>query len=111
MNDLVYVVRYIGVDVPQDDVNAMNSYLDNSDLVFRKDVILIADSVDKDANGRLLRYVLVGDTFVNLKLLADGQGMVVDVPPNSSCAQVFKAAEESAIQSARGMWAVPTLSP
>ncbi|HMD79948.1 MAG TPA: ABC transporter permease, partial [Anaerolineales bacterium] len=40
MNDLVYVVRYIGVEVPQDSVNAMNAFLDNSELVFRKDVIL-----------------------------------------------------------------------
>ena len=108
MNDLVYVVRYIGVDVPQDEVNVMDAYLDNSELVFRKDVTLIADAMDKDSNGRLLRYVMVGDTFVNLQLLQDGWGKTVKVPPNSSCAQVFKAAEESAIQSAKGMWAVPT---
>ncbi|HXQ38158.1 MAG TPA: ABC transporter permease subunit, partial [Anaerolineales bacterium] len=111
MNDLVYVVRYIGVDVPQDDVNAMNAYLDNLALVFRKDVILIADVMDKDANRRLLRYILVGDTFVNLQLLEEGQGMAVDVPPNSSCAIQFKAAEESAIQSALGIWAAPTPAP
>ena len=111
MNDLVYVVRYIGVDVPQDDINAMKSYLDNSELVFQKDVTLIGDMTDKDVNGRLLRYVLVGDTFVNLQLLEDGQGHAIDIPPNSSCVQVFKAAEESAIQSARGIWAVPTPSP
>lgn len=112
MNDLVYVVRYIGVAMPPDDANAMDAYLDNSDLVFRKDVILIADGMDKDSSGRLLRYVLVGDTFVNRQLLQDGWGRAVDVPPNSSCAHTFKAAEESAIQSAQGMWAtVPTSTP
>ena len=111
MNDLVYVVRYIGMDLPQDDLNAMNSYFENSELVFQKDVTLVADVLDKDTNGRLLRYVLVGDTFVNLLLLQDGQGHAIDFPPNSSCSQVFKAAEESAIQSARGIWAVPTPSP
>ena len=107
MNDLVYVVGYIGVDVPQDEVNAMDAYLDNSELVFRKDVTLIADVLDKDPSGRLLRYVLVGDTFVNLQILEDGWGKAVDTPPNSSCAQTFKAAEEFAIQSAVGMWATP----
>ena len=107
MNELVHVVRYIGVEVPQDDIHAMNAYLDNSELVFRKDVILIADVVDKDASGRLLRYVLMGDTFVNLQLLQDGWGKAVDTPPNSSCTQIFEAAEESAIQSAIGIWATP----
>jgi endonuclease YncB( thermonuclease family) len=107
MNELVYVVRYIGVDVPQDSVNSRNAYLDNSELVFRKDVTLIADAADKDADGRLLRYVLIGDTFVNLQLIQDGWGKAIDIPPNSSCAQTFKAAQESALQSAHGIWATP----
>ncbi|MCI0551345.1 MAG: ABC transporter permease subunit, partial [Anaerolineae bacterium] len=80
MNELVYVVRYIGVDAPQDSVNFMNAYLDNSELVFKRDVTLIADAADKDANGRMLRYVLVGDTFVNRQLLQDGWGKAIDVP-------------------------------
>ena len=111
VNDLVYVVRYIGVEAPQDDVNSIKVFRDNSELVFRKDVTLIADATDKDENGRLLRYVLVGDTFVNLQLLEDGWGKSVDVPPNSSCAQAFKAAEEIAMQSALGIWSIPTSSP
>lgn len=112
MNDLVYVVRYIGVEAPQDDINAIKAFRDNSELVFRKDVTLIADTLDKDANGRLLRYVLVGETFVNLQLLEDGWAKAIDVPPDSSsCAQTFKAAEELARQSALGIWAVPTSSP
>jgi endonuclease YncB( thermonuclease family) len=65
----------------------------------------------KDADGRLLRYVLAGDTFVNVELLQKGLGKAVDAPPNSSCLQTFKAAEEFAIQSALGIWSVPTPSP
>jgi endonuclease YncB( thermonuclease family) len=98
--------------VPQNDINVMNAYLDNSELVFRKDVTLIADVIDKDANGRLLRYVLSGEVFVNLQLLQDGWGKALDIPPNSSCTQTFKSAEAFAIQSAQGMWAtVPTSTP
>lgn len=111
MDGLVYVVRYIGVELPQDDAYAMDAYLANSEFVFRKDVILIGDRMYKDSGGRLLRYVLAGDTFVNVELLQKGLGKAVDAPPNSSCSQIFKAAEESAIQSAQGMWAVPTPSP
>ena len=111
IDGLVYVVRFIGVDVPQDDRNAFQTYLKTSELVFRKDVTLIADHVDKDANGRLLRYVLVGDTFVNLQLLQEGLGMALDTPPDVACADVFRAAERTAVESGRGMWAAPTPVP
>ena len=108
---LVYVVRYIGVDSPKDGANAFQAYLTNSELVFRKDVTLIADDVDKDPAGRLLRYVLVGDTFVNLKLLEVGYGIAADSPHAYSCAETFRAAERSAAQSGRGLWAAPTPVP
>jgi endonuclease YncB( thermonuclease family) len=111
MDGLVYVVRYIGVQAPLDDRNAFNAYLANSNLVFRKDVTLIADQVDRDPSGRLLRYMLVGDTFVNIQLLQDGQGMAVNDPSGYSCAEEFTAAESSAVQSARGMWAAATPLP
>lgn len=111
MDDLVYVVRLIGVEVPQDARNAYQAYLLTSELIFRKDVILIADHVDKDANGRLLRYVLVGDTFVNLQLLQEGLGMFAATPTDSACADVFRATEQTARESGRGMWAAPTPVP
>ena len=111
MDDLVYVVRYIGVDLPQDQRNAFQAYLANSDLVFRKDITLIADTVDKDSSGRLLRYVLVGETFVNQQLLQSGLGMAAALSPDFSCTVAFQAAESSAVQAGRGMWAAPTPVP
>jgi len=108
---LVYVVRYLGVDSPKAEANAFQAYLANSELVFQKDVTLISDDMDKDPAGRLLRYVLAGDTFVNLKLLEVGQGLVTSQPGAYSCAEAFMAAERSAAQSARGMWAAPTPVP
>lgn len=111
MDGLVYVVRYLGMHVPQDEQNAFDAYLENSDLVFRKDVVLIADGADKDSNGRLLRYVFVGDTFVNRQLLQEGLGLAVGVPEDFSCAAAFKAAENSARQSAFGLWAASTPVP
>jgi endonuclease YncB( thermonuclease family) len=111
MNGLVYVVRYIGVDLPQDHVNAFHAYLANSELVFRKDVRLVAAGTDKDTAGRLLRYVLVGETFVNLQLLRDGVVMATDIPGGAVCADVFKAAEQAAVTAGRGLWASPTPMP
>ena len=111
MDGLVYVVRFIGVSLPQDDRNAFQAYLETSELVFRKDITLIGDAMDKDANGRLLRYVLVGNAFVNLQLLQDGLAMAVDNPPGASCAEIFKTAERTAMESGRGIWAAPTPVP
>jgi len=96
IDGLVYVVRYIGVSAPQDTVNGEKARLENVNLVFGKDIVLIVDQSDKDANGRLLRYVLVDDTFVNFKLIQLGLGSALDTPPDSACYQVFKQAEKSA---------------
>lgn len=94
VDGLVYVVRYIGVAAPEDKILADKARLENAKLVFGKEIVLIADQSDKDARGRLLRYVMVDDTFVNLKMLQQGLGFAVDTPPDSSCAQTFKQAEQ-----------------
>jgi len=94
VDGLVYVVRYIGVTAPEDKILADKARLENAKLVFGKEIVLIADQSDKDARGRLLRYVMVDDTFVNLKMLQQGLGFAVDIPPDSSCAQTFKQAEQ-----------------
>ena len=111
INDLVYVVRYIGVTVPQDHQNAFQAYLENSELVYHKNVRLIADHVEKDPSGRLLRYVLVGEMFVNQQLLEHGHGMAVDIPDGAACAEIFKDAEQAAREGARGLWAEATPVP
>ena len=111
MDELVYLVRYIGVDVPQDDHHAFQAYLKNSELVYRKDVTLISGRVDEDESGRLLRYVLMGDIFVNLQLLQEGLGTVIDLPPDVPCVAEFKAAEISARETVRGIWAASTSTP
>jgi endonuclease YncB( thermonuclease family) len=108
----VYTVRYIGVAVPDSPTYASAATFQNGKLVFTKEVTLVADAQDKDSMGRLLRYVIMGDTFVNQEMIAKGWGSAVDVPPNSSCAQTFAAAEQAARASQLGRWApagaVPT---
>jgi endonuclease YncB( thermonuclease family) len=111
-NNLVYVVRYIGVSAPQDKVYSLTAKLENAKLVFRKEITLITDVSDKDPRGRLLRYVMVGNTFVNLNLIEKGFGSALDVPPDSACAQIFKQAEQTAVNSQLGVWNVtPTPKP
>ncbi len=91
---LVYVVRYIGVVTPKEEYMGRAATQLNSMLVYGRDVNLVADVSDRDENGRLLRYVVVGDKFVNLELIAQKLGSAVDVPPDSACAQIFKQAEQ-----------------
>jgi endonuclease YncB( thermonuclease family) len=112
IDDLVYTVRYIGVAVPEAQIYSKAATYENGKLVFLKDVTLIPDASNKDASGRLLRYVMVGGIFANEKMIAKGFGSAVDMTPNSACAQTFSAAEQAARASQLGQWsptgAVPT---
>ncbi|MBK7452301.1 MAG: thermonuclease family protein [Anaerolineales bacterium] len=93
IDGLVYVVRYIGVESPEDEYIGRAARQLNSVLVYGKDVSLIADVSNKDENGRLLRYVVAGDTFVNLEMIFQKLGTAVDIPPDSACAQIFNQVE------------------
>ena len=110
INGLVYVVRYTGVEAPTEARQAIKAREQNAKLVFGKDVTLISDVSDKDPRGRLLRYVLAGDIYVNLEMIQSGYGMAVPIPPDTSCDEVFKAAQQSAMDGRRGLW-VPTATP
>jgi peptide/nickel transport system permease protein len=91
IGEYVYVVRYIGIDVPNmSDPEGTEAAFKNADLVYRKDVTLIPDQTDQDARGRLLRYVLIGDTFINYELIAKGFARAADAPLNSACAEFFQ---------------------
>jgi endonuclease YncB( thermonuclease family) len=96
VDGLVYIVRYIGVSAPENKFTIVIARQVNSMFVFGKEVTLIADVSDKDDRGRLLRYVLVGDAFINLNLITQGLGSALDIPPDSACAQTFRQAEQSA---------------
>jgi endonuclease YncB( thermonuclease family) len=105
MNDKVYVVRYIGIAAPDaESPYSQAASMRNGELVFARDITLIRDVTDKDASGYLLRYVLVGETFVNLELIQLGLATAIDSAPDSACADVFKSAEQAAIAAQIGLW-------
>jgi endonuclease YncB( thermonuclease family) len=111
MNGLVYVVRYIGMENPPGKFQSENARLVNSNLVYAKDVQLIRDATDKDANGRMLRYVLVDDTFVNLELLQKGAVVFSKSEGAASCDQTFESAEHFASSAGLGLWAIASPTP
>jgi hypothetical protein len=107
INGLVYPVRYIGVSEPENKAFKDVAAYQNAELVYGRDITLIEDAAVAEADGRLLRYVLVGDTFVNLELLRLGLGSVVEVPSGFSCLSTFKQTEQAAKDRAAGIWAMP----
>jgi micrococcal nuclease len=106
------VVRYIGIDAPEEGYynHAKECYnkeatARNEELVLGKEVILVKDISETDKYGRLLRYVYIGDTFVNETLVREGFARASNYPPDERYKDRFKEAEEEAKNNKRGLWA------
>jgi len=104
IDKLVYVVRYTGVEAPENPVYAEVAKIANSGLVYGREIVMFSDVSDKDSRGRLLRYVMQGDTFINQTLIQQGLGTAFDLPPDSACAAVFSQAEQTASDAKLGIW-------
>jgi micrococcal nuclease len=98
-------VRYIGIDSPETDefYYAQASQL-NADLVAGKRVRLESDVTDKDKYGRLLRYVYVGDIFVNAEMVKQGCAWSIAYPPDVKYQVYLEAMEKEARELKRGFW-------
>jgi micrococcal nuclease len=98
-------VRYLGMDAPEP-----NQYLgglalnQNIQLVAGKEVILIRDISETDDFGRLLRYVLVGEVFVNYQLIQAGYARATAYPPDTACQTILESAQELAQANQTGIW-------
>jgi len=104
-------VRYIGINTPETvdkrvivqcfGKEASNK---NSELVLNKQVRMEKDISDKDKYGRLLRYVYVGDVFVNEFLVREGYAHVSSYPPDIKYRDQFRFAEQKAREAKAGLW-------
>jgi endonuclease YncB( thermonuclease family) len=106
-----YSVRYIGMDTPENtgqvEYFGPEATAKNSELVYGKSVTLIKDVSETDLYGRLLRYVIADDLFVNYKLVAQGYANTASFPPDIACIPTFQAAEGQASASRLGLWGAP----
>lgn len=104
----VRTVRYVGIDTPE--VTQFVTRLGrqaadrNAELVTGQVVRLYTDVQDHDRNGRLLRYVVLGDTFINEVLVSEGLAEEQIYEPDVACAETLKAAEGDARAAALGIW-------
>jgi len=87
-------VRYIGINAPEyhseEKQEAETAKWKNFNLVMGKTIWMVKDVRDKDQYGRLLRFVFVGQKFVNLELVKQGAARVQDYPPDISCQALFR---------------------
>lgn len=104
-------VRYIGIDTPESvdprkpvECFAKEASEKNKSLVEGKKVRLVKDVSETDRYNRLLRYVYVNDTFINLELVKDGYAISTAFPPDVKHSNDFKKAAATARQNKRGLW-------
>jgi len=103
-----YRVRYIGIDAPEiypeAEAFGIEAWQANRRLVEGKEVRLERDVSETD-NGRLLRYVYVGDVLVNAELVKQGLARAKAYPPDTKYQDYLEEMEAEARGAGRGMWA------
>lgn len=102
-NGQVVRVRYIGVDTPERDEPCFNqATAANIALVSGQRVRLVRDVSNTDRFDRLLRYVYVGNTFVNRELVAQGWARAVLFEPDRLHYETFRELERQAARANLG---------
>jgi len=103
IDEIEYKLRFIGIDSPEGYLgNESAEY--NRKLIEGKTVTLIKDVSETDSFDRLLRYVIVGDIFVNYEMVNKGYAKSGSWPPDTSCDDTFRQAQTNAQTSKLGMW-------
>jgi micrococcal nuclease len=103
LNGRDHTVRYVGVNTPErGEVCYSEAVAANKLLVENKTVRLTKDRTEADQYGRLLRYVHVGDTFVNAALVQQGFAEAVLYEPDRARWEDFKRLEAEARAAKRG---------
>ncbi len=96
-------VRYVGVNTPErDEPCYADAVAANRALVEGKTVTLVKDTSDTDRYDRLLRYIYVGDTFINRDLVIQGYAEAVLYQPDDQYFSEFSDLERQAARAGRG---------
>jgi endonuclease YncB( thermonuclease family) len=99
-------VRLIGIDTPERGDCMFDAATQRMRaLVEGQRVRLVRDVSETDRYGRLLRYVFVGDRFVNALMVSEGFANAATYPPDVAHARDFVALERVARAARRGLWA------
>lgn len=98
-----YSVRYVGMNTPERDEPCYgDARAANAALVEGRTVTLVKDTSETDRYDRLLRYIYVGNTFVNAELVKQGFAEVVLYQPDDAYFDQFRSFEDEARAANRG---------
>lgn len=98
-------IRLLGIDAPEKGQFFYEEARERlKKLVEGKRVFLERDVSNSDSLGRLLRYVFLNNTFINLKLVEEGFAIAYIVPPDKKYASKILEAEEFARKHELGIW-------
>jgi len=90
----IFEVRYIGIDTPEYNSDqrqaAVKAAEENKKILSTSLVYLFKDQSETDKYGRLLRYVIANDKFINLELIRSGHAQVKKYYPDTSCHLTFE---------------------
>ena len=96
-------VRYVGVNTPERDETCYSeASAANRVMVEGQTVRMVKDTSETDRYGRLLRYIYVGNTFVNEQLVAQGYAEVVLYEPDDRYYEDFLRFESNAARNGLG---------
>lgn len=104
-------VRLIGIDTPEsvDPRRPVQCFgpeasQHTKELLDGKMVELELDIQQRDRFGRLLAYVWLGETNVNVQIAADGYAQALTIPPNVKYEEPIRNAVREAREAGRGLW-------
>jgi micrococcal nuclease len=98
-------VRLVGINTPESERYFYGEAKEVLKLlVLNKNVRLERDVDDRDTYGRLLRYVYIGNLFVNLEMVKRGFANAFTFPPNVKYTNKFIEAEREARTNEVGLW-------
>ena len=98
-------IRLLGINAPEENEHYYKEAKDRLvKLVEGKLVKLEGVSEDKDRYGRLLRYIFIDDTSVNLQIVKEGYATVYIINPDEKYYLEFKKGEKEARDNKLGLW-------
>lgn len=100
------VVRYLGIETLAIETHGGEYAFELNQSLEGNSVILASEGPDKNESGELLRYVFLGDHFVNFKLVELGAAVAAEERTGLACDGFFLAAEAIAQEQQVGVWEI-----
>ena len=99
------IVKYIGIEIPQDNSKYFEKAKDFNKLLISKNAIKLQfDIQGRDSNGNLLAYVFAEGIFVNAEIIKHGFSRFAPHPTNNKYQELFTVFESEAIRHKSGVW-------